>query len=73
MTGETWLTVAQVAELLQLSPVAVQGWIRRGQLPAVNLGGKAGYRIRARDLDAYLAARWHGGPPPGKALVASTR
>jgi excisionase family DNA binding protein len=59
MAGEEWLTVAQVANLLQVSVMAVQGWIRRGELPAIRLGGKAGYRVRRADLDAFIAGKVH--------------
>ena len=53
-----WLTVAQVAALLQVHEETVRRWIREGQLPVLDLGKKAGYRVRPTDLDAFLAERY---------------
>ena len=55
----TWYTVQQVAERLQVNPVTVLRWIRQGELPYLDLGGrKAGYRVRAEDLEAWELARF---------------
>lgn len=53
-----WRTVAQVAGLFQVHEETVRRWIRDGQLPVLDLGKKAGYRIRPEDLDAFIAARY---------------
>jgi excisionase family DNA binding protein len=53
-----WLTVAQVAELFQVHEETVRRWIRDGQMSVLDLGKKAGYRIRTSDLDAFIAARF---------------
>ncbi len=60
MVGESteWLTVAQVAQRLQLNDETVRRWIRAGELPALDLGKKAGYRVRPEDLAAFLEARY---------------
>ncbi len=42
-----WLTVAQVAERLQLHEETIRRWIRDGQIPVLDLGKKAGYRSPA--------------------------
>jgi excisionase family DNA binding protein len=53
-----YLTVQQVAERLQVTPKTVRVWIGRGELPALDLGGRrTGYRIARADLDAFEAAR----------------
>lgn len=53
--SEHWLTVADVAEELEVSRRTVTGWIARGQLRAVRLpGGRL--RIRLADLAAMLRA-----------------
>lgn len=54
MIDERWLTVADVADQLQIDEQTVRRWIRAGKLIARNLGGKAGYRIRPNDLQAYM-------------------
>jgi excisionase family DNA binding protein len=53
-----WLTVQQVADVLQVHEETVRRWIREGELPVLDLGRKAGYRIRPADLEAYIAARY---------------
>ncbi len=52
-----WLTVQQVCDQLQVSDQTVRRWIKAGQLPATDLGGKAGYRIREGDLNDFLERR----------------
>lgn len=49
------LTAAEVAEDLRVSTMTVYRLIRRGELPAVRVGRN--YRVRAEDLEAYLASR----------------
>jgi excisionase family DNA binding protein len=53
-----WLTVAQVAERLQVHEETVRRWIRDDQIPVLNLGKKAGYRVRPADLDTFIAGRY---------------
>jgi excisionase family DNA binding protein len=40
-----------------VSDQTVWRWIKSGKLPALSLGGKAGYRIRPDDLDRFLETR----------------
>lgn len=47
------LTVAEVAETLRVSNMTVYRLIKAGDLTAIRVGKN--YRIRAADLDAYLA------------------
>jgi excisionase family DNA binding protein len=53
--GESFLTVAEVAEQLRLNQHTIRNWIDRGELPAVRIGRRV--RIRRRDLDHLLAHR----------------
>ena len=57
MANEQWLTVEDIVELLKVHEQTVRRWLREGQLRGVLLGRKAGYRVRASDLEAFLAAR----------------
>jgi excisionase family DNA binding protein len=50
------LTVAQVAELLQLNRQTLWNWIGTGTFPAVQIGERL-FRIKRTDLDAWLNAR----------------
>jgi excisionase family DNA binding protein len=67
------LTVAEVAERLGVTTGAVLDWIKRGEIRASNLGGRAGWRIRPQDVEAFLDARSNIPPntPPGKGAEAA--
>lgn len=58
--NERLLTAEEVAERLKLNKVTVLRWIRSGRLPAVNLGGTTGYRIRGADVEALLWTEYGG-------------
>lgn len=68
MVEERWYTVADIVEALKVHEQTVRRWLRDGELRGYNLGGKSGYRIRARDLEAFLESRVEA--PPGKGLAA---
>jgi excisionase family DNA binding protein len=53
MDDERWYTVGQVAERWQLNAEVVRRWIRGGKVDALELGGKAGYRIRASEVERF--------------------
>jgi len=50
------LTVAQIAERLQVHQETVRRWLREGRLLGKNFGGKGGYRVRESDLQAFMEA-----------------
>jgi excisionase family DNA binding protein len=56
MSGQTYLTVARVAEMLAVSELTVRRKIAEGEIPAVRLSraGRAAVRIPADGLDAWL-------------------
>ena len=49
---DTFLTVAEVAELLKLNQQTVRNWIDQGSLPALRVGRRV--RIRRSDLERVL-------------------
>jgi excisionase family DNA binding protein len=51
-----FVTVGEVARQLRVSNMTVYRLINAGELPAVRIGRS--YRLRADDVDAYLAARY---------------
>ena len=58
MTSERYLTVAEVADQLRVSPVTVLRWLRTGQLQGARLPGRrAGWRIRPSDLETFMRER----------------
>jgi excisionase family DNA binding protein len=64
-----WLTVAAVADELEVSPRTVLRWIERGDLAAVKLpGGRL--RVAPAELAARLEA-WSTADPCGRMLAAA--
>jgi excisionase family DNA binding protein len=53
MLTRRFLTVKEVAELLQVSEASVRHWIKFQHLRAINLGRE--WRVIPRDLEAFLA------------------
>ncbi|HUY59071.1 MAG TPA: helix-turn-helix domain-containing protein [Solirubrobacteraceae bacterium] len=58
---ESFLTVAEVAELLRLNQQTVRNWIDAGSLPALRVGRRV--RIKRSDLDRILEDGYRGTPP----------
>jgi excisionase family DNA binding protein len=51
---DEWLTLYQVAELLDAHPETVNQWLRRGKIRGVRVdGGKRSWRIRASELRRF--------------------
>ncbi len=58
---DTFLTVAEVAELLRLNQQTVRNWIDAGSLPALRVGRRV--RIKRSDLNRILESGYRGTPP----------
>jgi excisionase family DNA binding protein len=54
MDSERWYTVQQIATMLQVHEQTVREWLRTGQLRGRSFGGRTGWRVRERDLAAFL-------------------
>lgn len=65
MEAKEWLNVEDVANLLDVHQQSIRRWIRAGELPASQLGDKAGYRISRKDLEAFMEARKLSTPTGG--------
>ena len=67
MTGQQarYLLPPEIATRLRVSPKKVLGWIRKGELRAINVsnGNRPRYRIRPDDLDVFQKRR-EVQPPP---------
>ena len=50
-----FLTLADVAEVLSTSSAQVYALVRRGELPAIRIGGRGQWRVEATQLEAYIA------------------
>lgn len=52
-----WLTSTDVAEEMGVHVKTVHRWIKKGDLPAMWLGGRTGYRITQEALDSFKLSR----------------
>lgn len=50
-----FLTVEQVAEELNVSPVQVRALLKTGELRAIQVGGRGMWRIGIKDLEDFIA------------------
>lgn len=49
-----FLTLADVAEILNLTPSAARSLVSSGELPAIQVGGKKAWRIEDTVLEQYI-------------------
>lgn len=52
--GPRFLTLADVAEVLNTSSAQVYALVRRGDLPAIKIGGRGQWRVEASELEDYI-------------------
>jgi len=50
-----FLQLADVAEILNTSTAQVYALVRRGELPAIKLGGRGQWRVEVSELEAFIA------------------
>jgi excisionase family DNA binding protein len=67
---ESYLTVAEVAELLKLNQQTVRNWIDQGSLPALRVGRRV--RIKRSDFESLLDEGYTAGARPAGREVAPT-
>ncbi len=53
--GPRFLTLADVAEVLNTSSAQVYALVRRGELQAIKIGGRGQWRVEATKLEEYIA------------------
>jgi excisionase family DNA binding protein len=46
--------LADVAEILNVTPVQARALVTSGELPAIQVGGRGQWRIEATELEAYI-------------------
>jgi excisionase family DNA binding protein len=49
-----FLTLADVAEILNTSSAQVYALVRRGDVTAIKIGGRGQWRVEASQLEAYI-------------------
>ena len=50
-----FLTLADVAELLNVSASQAYALVRNGELPAIKIGGRGQWRVEQQMLERYIA------------------
>ena len=70
-SGDDFLTVAEIAQILKLNQQTVRNWIENGTLPALRVGRRV--RVRRSDFDALVergrtAPSAASGPSPAQAF-----
>ena len=50
-----FLTLADVAETLNISAAQAYALVRNGDLPAIKVGGRGQWRVEASELENYIA------------------
>ncbi len=53
-----FLPLADVAEVLNTSVAQVYALVRRGELPAIKIGGRGQWRVERDQLEAFIEARY---------------
>lgn len=54
MASPRFLTLADVAEVLNTSSAQVYALVRRGDLPAIKIGGRGQWRVEASELERFI-------------------
>ncbi len=53
-TPPRFLTLTDVAEILNTSSAQVYALVRRGDLPAIKIGGRGQWRVESSQLESYI-------------------
>lgn len=53
-TPPRFLQLADVAEILNTSTAQVYALVRRGELPAIKIGGRGQWRVEVAELENYI-------------------
>jgi excisionase family DNA binding protein len=53
--AERFMTLTDVAELLNITASQTYALVRSGELPAIKIGGRGQWRVEAQALEDYIA------------------
>ena len=67
MERNEWLTVDEVARRLKVHPESVRRWLKAGRLRGHLISRRAGWRIRAGEVDRFVTG--HRREPEEKAAA----
>lgn len=54
MTSERFLTLSDVADVLNISSSQTYALVRTGELPAIKVGGRGQWRVERDELEGYI-------------------
>jgi excisionase family DNA binding protein len=54
MAAPRFLTLSDVAEVLNISASQTYALVRSGELPAIKIGGRGQWRVEADQLEGYI-------------------
>lgn len=54
MAAERFLTLSDVAEILNISASQTYALVRSGSLPAIKIGGRGQWRVERSQLESYV-------------------
>lgn len=52
--SQRFLTLADIADALNISAAQTYALVRTGELPAIKIGGRGQWRVEASQLEAYI-------------------
>ena len=55
---QRFLTLTDVAEILNISIAQARAMVRSGELPAIQVGGRGQWRVEQAVLDSYIAEQY---------------
>jgi excisionase family DNA binding protein len=55
MTGERFLTLGDVAEVLNISASQTYALVRNNELKAIKIGGRGQWRVEREQLESYIS------------------
>jgi excisionase family DNA binding protein len=55
MAEARFLTLSDVAEVLNISDSQTYALVRSGELPAIKIGGRGQWRVEREQLEAYIS------------------
>jgi excisionase family DNA binding protein len=53
-----FLTLADIQEILNISSQQAYALVRRGELPAIQVGGRGQWRVESDQLEAYIQRQY---------------
>jgi excisionase family DNA binding protein len=59
MTGERFLTLSDVAEVLNISASQTYALVRNNELKAIKIGGRGQWRVEREQLEEYIGRMYH--------------